>query len=90
MTMASSKDKLTEEQLKEGIMSAVLGAILKGRTKTVLKAFGNDPELKRNAKELAQAASKMRKSLDKANKIKDKKLKAAGLPTTTAFDNIKF
>ena len=88
--MASSKDKLTEEQLKEGIMSAVLGAILKGRTKTVLKAFGNDPELKRNAKELAQAASKMRKSLDKANKIKDKKLKAAGLPTTTAFDNIKF
>ena len=88
--MASSKDKLTEEQLKEGIMSAVLGAILKGRTKTVLKAFGNDPELKRNAKELAKAASKLRKSLGKANKTSDDKLKAAGLPTTTAFDNIKF
>ena len=88
--MASSKDKLTEEQLKEGIMSAVLGAILKGRTKTVLKAFGNDPELKRNAKELAKAASKLRKSLDKANKTSDDKLKAAGLPPGSAFDNIKF
>ena len=42
MKMASSKDKLTEEQLREGIVSAVLGNILKGRTSAVLKAFANE------------------------------------------------
>lgn len=86
MKMASSKNKLTEEQLREGIVAAVLGNILKGRTSAVLKAFANDPILKKHAKEIDKAVKQFDKSIAKAKKTSDKKLKAAGLPTTTAFD----
>tara|TARA_Y100000592_G_C5437008_1_gene301254 strand:- start:1132 stop:1392 length:261 start_codon:yes stop_codon:yes gene_type:complete len=86
MKMASSKDKLTEKQLREGIMSAVLGSILKGRTSAVLKAFANDPILKKHAQELDKAVKKFDKSVKKARDINKKKLKAAGVPRITAFD----
>ena len=68
MTMASSKNKLTEEQLHEGVMSAILGAILKGRIKTVTKALENDPELVKLAKDVNKATDKLKKSIEKAKK----------------------
>lgn len=85
--MASSKNKLTEEQLREGIVSAVLGNILKGRTSAVLKAFADDPILKKHAQELDKAVKKFDKSVKKASDINRKKLKAAGIPRISkAFD----
>ena len=73
-----------------GIFNKIPGSILKSRTETALKAFANDPELEENSRQLAEAGSKLNKSWEKANKIKDEKLKKAGLPTKTAFDDIKF
>ena len=86
MTMASSKNKLTEEQIREGIVSTVLGNILKGRVRTVVKAFADHPELKKNAIEIEKAIKKFDKSVKKASDINQKKLKAAGVPRITAFD----
>ena len=73
-----------------GIFNKIPGSILKSRTETALKAFANDPELEENSRKLAEAGSKLKKSLDKANKTSDDNLRAAGLPTKTAFDDIKF
>jgi len=84
--MASSKDKLTEKQLREGIVSSVLGNILKGRIKTVVKAFADHPELKKNAIEIEKSLKKFDKAVQKASDINQKKLKAAGVPRITAFD----
>ena len=69
-----------------GILNKILGSILKSRTETVLTALTNDPILKKHAEELEKATEQFDKSVEKANKIKDEKLKKAGLPTTTAFD----
>ena len=84
--MASSKDKLTEKQLREGIVSSVLGNILKGRIKTVVKAFADHTELKKNAIEIEKSLKKFDKAVQKASDINQKKLKAAGVPRITAFD----
>ena len=58
MTMASSKSKLTEAQLIEGIIDKMLDAIMKGRLKKV------EPILKTASPELVRQAKKA----DKANK----------------------
>ena len=50
MTMASSKNKLTEEQLVEGVLSSILTAIVKGRTKNVLDLLKDNPALKNQLK----------------------------------------
>ena len=72
MTMASSK--LTEEQLHEGLFTKVLGAILKGRTKTVLNMMKNDPGLTRATKDLLDASDKWKKQLKKSSKRREKLL----------------
>ena len=68
MKMASSKDKLTEEKLTEGLMSSILGSILKGRISTVVKALDGDPELQRLAKDVNKATDKLKKQIEKNRK----------------------
>ena len=53
--MASSKNKLTEEQLSEGLFSSIMKNILKGRTKKVLNVIQNDPILKKATEKAAKA-----------------------------------
>ena len=71
MTMASSKNKLTEEQLVEGVLSSILTAIVKGRTKNVLDLLKDNPALKKSTQDLDRAIAKMEKSLKRAKKSSD-------------------
>jgi len=64
--MASSKNKLTEEQLREGVFEKILQGILKGRTKNVLKILKDNPALQQAAKETSEALDDLEKSLKNA------------------------
>jgi len=64
--MASSKNKLTEEQLREGVIEKILQSILKGRTKKVLKILKDNPGLKQAAKETSDALDNLEKRLKNA------------------------
>ena len=64
--MASSKNKLTEEQLREGVFEKILQSILRGRTKNVLKILKDNPGLQQAAKETSDAIDDLEKALRKA------------------------
>jgi len=65
--MASSKNKLTEEQLSEGLFSSIMKNILKGRTKKVLNVIQNDPILKKAA-DFEASSKRLKKATEKAAK----------------------
>ena len=73
--MASSKSKLTEAQLTEGVIDSILGTIMKGRLKKIEPILKNaSPELARQAKkadEARQEYEKARKAMYKALNKKD-------------------
>jgi hypothetical protein len=68
--MASSKSKLTEAQLIEGIIDKMLDAIMKGRLKKV------EPILKTASPELVRLAKKADKSNQEFRKAAEKDFKA--------------
>ena len=70
-----------------GIFNKILGSILKSRTETVLTALTNDPILKEIEKKRDEAIKQFDKSVKKARNINQKKLKKAGVPIITAFDD---
>ena len=70
-----------------GIFSKILGSIVKSRAETVLKAFADHPELKQNAIDIEKSLKKFDKAVKKASDINQKKLKKAGVPRITAFDD---
>ena len=70
-----------------GILNKILGSILKNRTKTVLTALTNDSVLKKLEKERDESIKQFDKSVKKASKINQKKLKDSGIPRITAFDD---
>jgi len=61
--MASSKEKLTEEQLTEGLFDKILSAVLQRRTKKVIKVLQNAPNIKKATKELDDAVAELRLAL---------------------------
>ena len=61
--MASSKNKLTEEQLVEGIFQKVLQNIVGGRISFVLDAFKDNPRLKKQTKKVAKAIDDLEKGI---------------------------
>jgi len=61
--MASSKNKLTEEQLSEGLFDKILSAVLQKRTKKVIKVLQNAPNIKKATKELDDAVAELRLAL---------------------------
>jgi hypothetical protein len=63
--MASSKNKLTEEQLVEGIFEKILNGILNKRIDKVTKALADNPRLKKASKEVAIAHDNLKKELKK-------------------------
>ncbi len=66
--MASSKTKLTENQLVEGIISGILKAIFNRRTQQVMKGMKNNPALKKAAGEFFDSSQKLDKALRKQAK----------------------
>jgi len=66
--MASSKNKLTEEQLSEGIFTRILNQIIQGRVKKVGKALENAPNIKAASEELDGAVLNLRKSIKDAKR----------------------
>ena len=73
MTMASSN--LNEKKkTKDSILAKVLTHILHGRTKTVLNALKDAPELKKAGKDMHDAFVKFNKSLEKASKSNQSEL----------------
>tara|TARA_B100000424_G_scaffold83220_1_gene62319 strand:- start:66 stop:320 length:255 start_codon:yes stop_codon:yes gene_type:complete len=65
MTMASSEKKLTEAELREGILSAILKNIVMGRTDYVIKQLQDNPRLKKATKDVEKAVSKLDRTLAK-------------------------
>jgi len=63
--MASSKTKLTEEQLQEGIFGNILSNILNNRIATVEKALKDNPRLKKASQKADKALKELRKELKK-------------------------
>lgn len=68
MTMASSEKKLTEAELREGILSSILKNIVMGRTDFVIKQLQDNPRLKKATKDAADAVKKLDKTLAKAGR----------------------
>lgn len=66
--MASSKNKLTEEQIREGIFDRILNQIIKGRAKKIGKALETAPNIKVASEELDDAISNLRKSIEDAKR----------------------
>ena len=74
MTMASSKSKLTEEQLIEGIIDRIMGAMMQGRldkVEPILKV--GSPRLKKLAKKADDSRQAFKKELQKNLKKLNKK-----------------
>ena len=65
MTMASSEKKLTEAELREGILSAILKNIVMGRTDYVIKQLQDNQRLKKATKDVEKAVSKLDRTLAK-------------------------
>ena len=66
MTMASSKSKLTEEQLIEGIIDKIMGAMMQGRldkVEPILKV--GSPRLKKLAKQADKSRQAFKRELQK-------------------------
>lgn len=63
--MFSSKNKLTEDQLREGILSKILSAILDKRVSKVLSVadIENNPALKRAVRNADKAVKQLDKTL---------------------------
>jgi len=61
--MASSKNKLTEDQLVEGIISKILKSIFNRRTRQVLDSFKDNPALKQATDDFISATTQLNKSL---------------------------
>ena len=76
MTMASSKSKLTEAQLIEGIIDKVLGFVMQGRLdkiEPILK--GGSPRLRKLAKQADKSNQEFKKHLAKRLKTIPNKTK---------------
>ena len=66
MTMASSKSKLTEEQLIEGIIDKIMSAMMQGRldkVEPILKV--GSPRLKKLAKQADKSRQAFKRELQK-------------------------
>jgi len=61
--MASSKEKLTEDQLVEGLIGKILHNIVGGRINFVLDAFKDNPRLKKQTKKVAKAIDDLEKGI---------------------------
>ena len=70
---------MSKKTLVENLFGKIMGRILKGQSKKVLKLLQADPELARLAKETDEASKKLKKALDKGLKANKEKMKKLGI-----------
>jgi len=63
----------------ENLFGKIMGRILKGQSKKVVKLLQADPELARLAKETDEASQRLKKALQKAEKSNKEKMKKLGI-----------
>ena len=68
-----------KKPLVENLFGKIMGKILKGQAKRVVKVLQADPELARLAKETDEASSKLKKALARAEKSNKAKMKKLGI-----------
>jgi len=68
-----------KKPLVENLFGKIMGRLLKGQAKKVVKLLQADPELARLAKETGEASEKLRKALKKAEKSNKEKMKKLGI-----------
>ena len=69
--MASSKNKLTEEQIREGIFDKIMNMILKRKSKKVLNILKKNPELKRATDDVVKSIDNLQQKLRKKHGYDD-------------------
>ena len=70
---------MSKKTLSENLFGKIMGRILKGQAKKVVKLLQSDPELARLAKETDEASKKLKKALDKGLKANKEKMKKLGI-----------
>ena len=70
---------MSKNTLVENLFGKIMGRILKGQSKKVLKLLQADPELARLAKETDEASKKLKKAIEKAEKSNKAKMKKLGI-----------
>ena len=68
-----------KKPLVENLFGKIMGKLLKGQAKKVVKLLQSDPELARLAKDTAEASEKLKKALHKAEKSNKEKMKKLGI-----------
>ena len=63
--MASSKNKLTEEQIREGIFDKIMNMILKRKSKKVLNILKKNPALKQATDDVVKSIDNLQQKLRK-------------------------
>lgn len=69
--MASSKNKLTEEQLREGIFNKIMNMILKRKSKKVLNTLKKNPALKQATDDVVKSIDNLQQTLRKKHGYDD-------------------
>ena len=70
---------MSKKTLSENLFGKIMGRILKGQAKKVVKLLQADPELAKLAKEADEATEKLKRSLAKAEKSNKEKMKKLGI-----------
>lgn len=68
-----------KKPLVENLFGKIMGRLLKGQAKKVVKLLQSDPELVRLTKETDKASQKLKKALAKAEKSNKEKMKKLGI-----------
>ena len=68
-----------KKPLVENLFGKIMGRILKGKAKKVLKLLQADPELARLAKQTDKSAQELKKALAKADKSRKDRMKKLGI-----------
>ena len=68
-----------KKTLTENLFGKIMGRLLKGQAKKVIKLLQADPELARLAKQTDKSAQELKKALQKADKSRKDRMKKLGI-----------
>ena len=68
-----------KKPLVENLFGKIMGRLLKGQAKKVIKLLQADPELARLAKQTDKSAQELKKALQKADKSRKDRMKKLGI-----------
>ena len=68
-----------KKPLVENLFGKIMGRLLKGQAKKVIKLLQSDPELARLAKQTDKSAQELKKAIAKADKSRKDRMKKLGI-----------